>query len=89
MQKQGDLNRIAEKCKTLYRFLHFGLTVVIVGSDDAFRLERSGFDKSENIKNILKGQSLSDVHRQYLQTFLIDLQAEISRFRCFAYFLKT
>ena len=43
----------------------------------------------ENIKNILKGQSLFDVHQQYLQTFLIDLQAEVSRFRCFAYFAET
>ena len=51
-------------------------------------LRESGCDKRKNIKNFLKGQSLFDVHRQYLQTFLIDLQAEVSRFRCFAYFLK-
>ena len=70
-------------------FFSFGLTVVIVGLEDAFRFERSGYDKRENIKNILKGQSLFDVHRQYLQTFLTALQAEVSRFRCFAYFLKT
>ena len=31
---------------------------------------------------IAKSQPLFDVHRQYLQTFLIDLQAEVSRFRC-------
>ena len=49
--------------------------------------------KGTNIKNSVKSQSLFDVHRQYLQTFLVDLQAEVSRFRCrifhcFAYFLK-
>ena len=36
-------------------FFIFGLTVVTVGLDDAFRLERSGYDNRENIKNILKG----------------------------------
>ena len=71
--------------KLLTFFFIFGLTVVIVSLDDAFRLEESGCDKRKNIKNFLKGQSLFDVHRQYL----IDLQAEVSRFRCFAYFLKT
>ena len=49
--------------------------------------------KGRNIKNFIKSQPLFDVYRQYLQTFLIDLQAEVSRFRCqifhcFAYFLK-
>ena len=69
-------------------FLIFGLTVVIVGLDDAFRLERSDYDTSENIKNISKGQSLFDVHRQYLQTFLIDLQVEVSRFAALLIFSK-
>ena len=46
--------------------------------------------KGKTLKTFyMKGQSLLDVHRQYLKTFLIDLQAEVSRFRCFAYFLKT
>ena len=49
--------------------------------------------KGRNIKNFVKSQPLFDLHRQYLQTFLIDIQAEDSRFRCrifhcFAYFLK-
>ena len=49
--------------------------------------------KGRNIKNFVKNQPLFDVHKQYLQTFLIDLQAEVLRFccgifRCFAYFLK-
>ena len=49
--------------------------------------------KESHIKNFVKGQLLFDVHWQYLLTFLIDLQAEVSRFRfrifhCFAYFLK-
>ena len=53
-------------------------------------LERSGW---RNIKNFVKSQLLFDIHRQYLWTFLTDLQAEVSRFRCqifhcFAYFLK-
>ena len=43
-------------------FFSFGLTVVIVGLDDASRLERSGYDKRGNTENILKGQSLFDVH---------------------------
>ena len=47
-------------------FFIFGLTVVIVSLDDAFRLEGSGCDKEKNIKNFLKGQTLFDVHRQYL-----------------------
>ena len=44
----------------------FGLTVVIVSLDDAFRLEGSGCDKRKNVKNFLKGQLLFNVHRQYL-----------------------
>ena len=44
--------------------------------------------KGRNIKNFIKSQPLFDVHRQYLQTFLIDLRAEVLRFRRFAYFLK-
>ena len=49
--------------------------------------------KRRNIENFEKSQQLFDVHRQYLQTFLIDLQAEVSRFlcrifHCFAYFIK-
>ena len=38
--------------------------------------------KGRNIKKSVKSQSLFDVHRQYLWTFLIDLQAEVSRSRC-------
>ena len=46
--------------------------------------------KRRNVKNSVESQPLFDVHWQYLQ---IDLQAEVSRFRCriflcFAYFLK-
>ena len=37
--------------------------------------------KGGNIKNLIKSQPLFDVLRQYL-TFLIDLQAEVLRFRC-------
>ena len=45
-------------------------------------LKGSGCDKGKkNIKNFVKGQPLSDVHRQYLKTFPIDLQAQVSRFR--------
>ena len=49
--------------------------------------------KGSNTKNFVKSQPLYDVHRQYLKTFLIDLQTEVSRFRCrifqyFAYFSK-
>ena len=49
--------------------------------------------KGRNIKNFLKGQQFFEVHRQYVWTFLIDLQGEVSRFscrifHCFAYFLK-
>ena len=49
--------------------------------------------KGRNIKNFIKYQPLFEVHRQYLQMFLIDLQAEESRLRSrifhgFAYFLK-
>ena len=45
------------------------------------------------INNFVKNQLLFDVHQQYLQTFVIDLQPEVSRFRCrifhcFAYFLR-
>ena len=48
--------------------------------------------KVKNIKNFVKSQPLFDVHLLSLQKFLIDLQAEVSRFRCrifhyFAYFL--
>ena len=47
----------------------------------------------KNIIKFVKSQPLFDVHRQYLQTFLIDLQAEVLRFccrifHCFAYFLN-
>ena len=59
------------------------------------KLEGSGCDKGRNVKKFVNNQPLFDLHQQwqYLQTFLIDLQAEISRFRCrifhcFAYFLK-
>ena len=52
--------------KALNCFLHFGLTVVIDGLDDAFRLEGSGSGKRKSIKNFLKGRSLFDVNRQYL-----------------------
>ena len=31
-----------------------------------------------NIKNFVKSQPLFDVHRQYVQNFLTDLQAEVS-----------
>ena len=49
--------------------------------------------KGRNIKNSVKSQPLFDVNPQYVQTFLMDSQAEVSRFRwqifhCFAYFLK-
>ena len=89
MQKQCNLNRVVEKSKSFLPFSSFfGQIVVIVGLVNAFRLERSGCNKRKNIKNFLNGQSLLDVHRQYLQTFPIDLQAEVSRFRCLAYFLK-
>ena len=49
--------------------------------------------KGRNIKNFAKSELLFDVHRQYLKTFLIDLQADVTRFRCrifhcFVYFLK-
>ena len=36
--------------------------------------------KGRNIKNFVKSPPLFDVHRQYLWTFLIDLQAEVSTF---------
>ena len=38
--------------------------------------------RGKNIKNSVKSHPLFDVHRQYVWTFLIDLQAEVSRFRC-------
>ena len=49
--------------------------------------------KGRNIQKFVKNQPLFDIHRQYLWTFLIDLQAEALRFCCrifhyFAYFLK-
>ena len=49
--------------------------------------------KGRSIKNFVKSKPPFDVHRQYFQTFLIDSQAEVSRFGfrvfpCFAYFLK-
>ena len=44
------------------------------------------WQNEKHLKTFLKGQSLFDVHQQYLQTFLIDLQL---KFRFFAYFLKT
>ena len=43
--------------------------------------------KGRNIKNyFVKSQPLFDVHRQYLWMFLINLQAEVSRFRCRIFF---
>ena len=45
-------------------------------------LEGSGCDKRKDIINFVKSQPLFDVHWQYLWTFLIDLQADVSRFRC-------
>ena len=36
--------------KLLTVFFIFGLTIVIVGLDDAFRLERSGCDKRTTLK---------------------------------------
>ena len=49
--------------------------------------------KGRNIKSFLNSPSLFDVHRQYPWTFLINLQAEVSRFccrifHCFAYDFK-
>ena len=49
--------------------------------------------KGRDIINFVNCQPLFDVHWQYLWTFLTDLQAEASRFRCrifhyFAYFSK-
>ena len=49
--------------------------------------------KGRNIKDFVKSRPLFDVQWQCVQTFLIDLQAEVSRFRCrifhcFVYFLK-
>ena len=38
--------------------------------------------KGKSIINLVKSQPLFDVHRQYLWMFLIDLQAEVSRFHC-------
>ena len=38
--------------------------------------------KGRNIIIFVNSQPLFDVHRQFLQTFLIDLQAEVSRFLC-------
>ena len=38
--------------------------------------------KGRNIKNFVKSQPLFDIHREYLWTFRIDLQAEVSRFHC-------
>ena len=35
-----------------------------------------------NIENFLKSQPLFDVYQQYLWKFLIELQAEVSRFCC-------
>ena len=37
--------------------------------------------KGRNIKNFVKSKPPFDVHRQYLQTFLTDLQAAVLRFR--------
>ena len=34
--------------------------------------------KGRNIKDYVKSQPLFDIHRQYLQKFLIDLQADVS-----------
>ena len=34
--------------------------------------------KGRSIKNFVKSQSLFDIHQQYVQTFLIDLQGEVS-----------
>ena len=38
--------------------------------------------EGRDIINFVKSQPLFDIHQQYLSTFLIDLQAEVSRFRC-------
>ena len=38
--------------------------------------------KGRNIKNSVKSEPLFDVHWRYLDKFLIDLQAKVSRFRC-------
>ena len=43
--------------------------------------EGSGCDEREIIM-FVKSQPPSDVHRQYLDVSLIDLQARVSRFRC-------
>ena len=49
--------------------------------------------QGKDIINFVKNQPLFDVHRQHLWTFLIDLQAEVSKFgcrifHCFAYFSR-
>ena len=56
-------------------------------------LEGRAVTKGRNIKDFVLSQPIFDVQQQYLYTFLTDLQAEVSRFRCrifhcFAYFLK-
>ena len=46
-------------------------------------IEGLGCDKRKkflNITNFVKNQPLFDVHRRYLETFLTDLQAEVSGF---------
>ena len=47
--------------KLLTVFFILGLTVVIVGLDNAYGLEGSGCDKRKNIENFLKDQSLFHV----------------------------
>ena len=45
--------------------------------------------KGKTLKTFQRvSRSLMYIHGQYLWTFLIDLQAEVLRFRCVAYFLK-
>ena len=45
--------------------------------------------KGRNIKNLVKSQPLLDVYRQYVWTFLIDLQVSLSNFSLFFVFSET
>ena len=68
---------------------HFSASLISM----SLHLRGQAVTKGRNIKNFVKSQPLFDVHRQYLQMFLIDLQTKVSRIRCrifhsFAYFLK-
>ena len=52
-----------------------------------------GCDKRKSIITFVKSQPPYDVHRQYVDVSLVDLQARVSRFRsrifhCFVDFLK-